>query len=98
MDGPTIRPLPTAEGFKRNVDLVLGADPDDAQVRALVDLVLTPANAEDDRSWALANAAARHAFSKSEAFEEAFRKFADMPDGFALTAQRFVVEAAEREM
>lgn len=89
MKDPVIRPLPNEAGFKKAVDLVLGDTRCEAAIKSLVDMLLMTANAEDEHSWRLAQAAARHAFTKSEAFETEFCKFADAPGGFTTVANHF---------
>lgn len=91
MKGPVIRPLPNEAAFKKAVDLVLDDTPNEPAIKSLVDMLLMTANAEDETAWNLAQAAARHAFSRSDAFDQEFRKFADAPGGFVGVADRFAV-------
>ncbi len=95
---PIIRPVPTIEGFKTMVDQLITPDRPEDEAKVFIDMILTTANPDDDHSWALANEAARHAFTKTEAFEQAFRNFAGFPDRPGYTADRYVITAGERSM
>lgn len=79
------------------VDQVVSLEPgyNDKEIKAFIDIVMTPANPEDDHSWSLANAAARHAFTKSEAFERAYREFAGWPERSPYKADRYIVHARQ---
>lgn len=90
---PIIRPLPTPERFKQLVDELITPEYADREVKAFIDIVLTVANSEDDTQWHLANEAARHAFSKTDAAEKAFRDFAGFPDRPGYVSDRYVIEA-----
>lgn len=91
---PIIRAVPTTEGFKKMVDLLITPDRPEDEVKVFVDMILTTANPEDDHSWALATEAARHAFTKTEAFEHAFREFAGFPERPGYKADRYVITAS----
>lgn len=90
-----IRPIPTVEGFKKMVDTVIEPATPDSIIKTLIDLILTTANTENDDLGPLAQAAARHAFTHSEAFETAFRSFAGWPESVPYAADRYIVEAVK---
>ncbi len=92
---PIIRPVPTEERFRELVDVLIPPEAgyNDTAVKAFIDIVLTVANPEDNYSWGLANAAARHAFIKSETFEQAFHSFANWPSRAPYKTDRYTVVA-----
>jgi len=98
-DEPIIRPLPSVDEFVDLVDMALHPDVvTDEQVSALIKLITVPANPEDDHSWELANAAARHAYTKTEHFERSFATFTGHPRFAPYRSERTVIEATDREM
>lgn len=94
---PIIRALPTAERFRELVDILIPPEAgyNDQEVKAFVDIVMTVANPEDSHSWHLANTAARHAFIKTEAFEQAFRQFSGYPERAPYLANRYMITAKQ---
>lgn len=95
---PIIRALPTAGKFCELVDIVITPERADDEAKAFVDIILTIANPEDDKSMHLANTAARHAFSMTSAFEAAFREFAGYPDRPGYVADRYLITAKNADM
>ena len=96
MNEPIIKALPTAEQFLKLVDELVGPETmtNESQARAFITSILTVANPEDDYSWHLATTAARHAFAKTQAFEDAFREYAGFPERPMLPVDRMVISAA----
>lgn len=97
---PIIRAMPTVEEFMDEVDRVFSGDgiSNDDQIRSLINLIMVPANPEDNASWELAMTAARHAYAQSEHFERAFREFAGWPERPSMRADRIMVIAPGKEM
>lgn len=88
---PTIRAVPTEAKFMAMVDDVIADDAGELAIKSFIDIVLTIADFADDNTSFLASAAARRAFTKSAAFENAFRGFAGFPRRLGhLDAQRTV--------
>lgn len=73
--GTTVTPLPTAEEFNRLVDELVAPD-EGEKALPFIQILQAMANPEDDESWALTQSMIRHAFTKTQAFEDAFRAFA----------------------
>lgn len=94
---PMIKPLPSEEQFRRMADELIEPDSHraDDQVKALITIVLTFANPEDPETWHLATQTARHAFTRSRAFEQAYRAFAGYPERLGIPADRTIVTAAQ---
>lgn len=76
---PVIRPLPTEYDIRHWVDTLITPERADIEAPLVAKLVLTVANADDDELYPLAVAAAKTAFLKTTAFQQAFEKFADLP-------------------
>lgn len=95
---PLIRAMPDAETFRKHVDRLITPERADAESKVFIEMILTVANPEDDHSWHLANEAARHAFTKTEAFEAAFREYSGFPERTLMPAERYMVHAADAEM
>ncbi len=68
--------LPSEERVRQMVDQVITPERADAEARPFCELMMMFASPEDDETWHLANVAARHAFSKTAEFDEAFWEFA----------------------
>lgn len=98
MKEPVIRPLPSEKYFRELVDRLITPERADEEAAAFVEILMTCANAEDDGSWHLASAAARYAFTKTEAFETAFRAFAGYPDISTPACEELPTHNVEREM
>lgn len=92
---PIIRPVPTEADFTAMVDDVIADDADESEIKSFIDIVLTVADFTDDKTSFLASAAARRAFTKSSAFENAFREFAGFPERPGYVAGRYTVNAAQ---
>lgn len=90
---PVIRPLPSPSEFQKHVDVLITPEFADREAKAFAAIVLTVANPEDDYSWELANEAARYAFTKTAAFEDAFRDFSGFPETPLMPADRYIVHA-----
>jgi len=73
---PQIQSLPSEEDIKRYVDMLITPERADEEGMALAELILLLANPEDDMIWHLANVVAKHAWSKTEDFDEAYSRFA----------------------
>lgn len=97
---PIIRPLPTVRQFCEMVDTIISPETDfnDEQVAAYINTVLTLADELNPHTYSLAQAAARHAFTKTRAFEYAFDGYMRSAVSLPYEADRFVVTAANREM
>lgn len=97
---PVIRPIPTIKQFTDMVDTIISPEVDcnDEQAGAFINIVLTLADETNPYTHSLAQAAARHAFSKTRAFELAFQGYAQSFDSVPYRADRFVVQHAPREM
>lgn len=96
---PVIRALPTEKQFIEMTDQVITDDGyNDEQARAYASQLLTVANPDDETSWSLAYGAAHRAFTKTEAFEKAFREFVGYPERPMYKADRYTITAAEKEM
>lgn len=87
MSETKVTPLPTEIEIRRWVDTIITPEQADEQAVPLCALILMFANPEDEKTWHLANVAARHAFSKTDAFDEAFH-------GFTGIGPRFFPETA----
>jgi hypothetical protein len=83
--------------IKASVDKIITPERADEEAKAFISIVLEVANWEDDRQWHLANVAAKHAFSKTDAFEEAFREFAGFPAD-RVYSPGLLIEEADAEM
>ncbi|CAN5354294.1 hypothetical protein BH10ACI2_BH10ACI2_00170 [soil metagenome] len=93
---PIITALPTTEEFNLMADKLVPVEAgyNDEQAKALIDIMLTLADPENDHVMHLANTTARHVFAKTEAAEAAFREFAGYPDRPGYNADRYVIHAA----
>lgn len=78
---PTIKPLPSVNDIKSMAETLVQPEwgYNDTAAKAYIDTVFAIANTEDEYQSRLANEAARHAFTKTEAFEKAFCDFAGRP-------------------
>lgn len=85
---PVIKALPTAAEFRKQVDVLITPEFADREAKAFAAIVLTVASPEDDHAWHLASEAARHAFTKTGAFERAFREFTSFPETPPMPADR----------
>jgi hypothetical protein len=85
---PVIQQLPTEAAIKKMVDDLITPELADAEAKALIEILMAVSDPESDAQWALAEAAARHAFCKTTAFERAFRKFAGFPETESYSANR----------
>ncbi len=72
---PMITSIPTDEKFREMVDEMITPEYADAEARYLSEMLMAVASEEDQSKWELANMLARHAFTKTYAFENAFREF-----------------------
>lgn len=91
---PIIVNLPSVDEFTDMMDVVLEAGLEDGQIAALIKLVMTPANAEDDTQLGLANAVARRAYVRTSHFERAFSEFTGHPRYAPLRSEKIAIDAA----
>ncbi len=80
MSKPIIRPLPTENKIRHWVDNIITPERADTEAPLLAKLLLTVSDADNDDLHHLAVTGAKHAFTKTSGFQEAFENFADLPN------------------
>lgn len=77
---PFIRPLATESEIRRQTDEILG-DANDETIKTYINHIQNFMDADSEAAYHLASTAQKHAFTKTLAFDDAFRRFAEFPEG-----------------